>query len=156
MESNLAAVEISDECFKVKNLRVYCGTFNVNGKQPDEHLTSWLCLPNDKQQQPVDIYAIGFQELVDLTTTNLLLRDSGEREAAWIEAINAVLLNDKHFKSSVKYVLYEKLKMFGLFLFVYVNKRLVDKGALKEKLSASVATGLMDMLGNKGFIFLFF
>lgn len=139
---------LEDEYIKYKNLRIYCGTFNVNGKQPDELLAPWLCLQSDKQ---VDIYAIGFQELVDLTTTNLLLRDSNDREQTWINAINNELLNEKNFRhSSSKYVLLDKLRMFGLFMVVYVNQKLVEKNAIKQVLKSYVATGLMDLVGNKG------
>ena len=41
----------------VKRFTCLVGTYNVNGKSPDSHLKSWLA----SDQEPPDIYAIGFQ-----------------------------------------------------------------------------------------------
>lgn len=106
---------IEEEYIELEKLRIYCGTFNVNGKSCDESLTPWLCLNQETKKKAenddainsslpqlpphVDIYAIGFQELVDLTTTNLLISSNSiEKEIAWINAINNELLNEDNFK----------------------------------------------------------
>lgn len=149
---------IEEEYIEIENLKIYCGTFNVNGKACDESLAPWLCLNNDTienlmnvSDKNIDIYAIGFQELVDLNTTNLLLNaGSVEREQAWTNAINNELLNEANFKPPTKYLLVDKLKMFGLFMIVYVKQSLIEKNTIHDLFKSSVATGLMDMLGNKG------
>ena len=94
---------IEEEYTEIDKLKVYCGTFNVNGRICDESLNPWLCLNEISEKSSVgsnvDIYAIGFQELVDLTTTNLLLSSSSvESELAWINAIDNELLNENNFK----------------------------------------------------------
>lgn len=97
-----------EEYIELDNLRIFCGTFNLNGKLCDESLASWLCTSSslnnlESQKSHVDIYAIGFQELVDLTTTNLLISSNSiDKEIAWINAINNQLLNEQNFK--VKYI----------------------------------------------------
>ena len=52
-----------------KSLLVFCGTYNVNGKKLSEPMKPWL-LRGDLP--PPDIYAIGFQEIVDLTVAAVL------------------------------------------------------------------------------------
>lgn len=94
---------IEEEYIEIDKLKVYCGTFNVNGRACDENLNPWLCLSEISESanadSSIDIYALGFQELVDLTTTNLLLSSSSiEREIAWMNSINNVLLNENNFK----------------------------------------------------------
>lgn len=95
---------IEEEYVDIEKLRIYCGTFNVNGQACDESLAPWLCLSTLSSADgkafgdaSVDIYALGFQELVDLTTANLLL-SSSSAEQAWISAINNELLNETNFK----------------------------------------------------------
>jgi phosphatidylinositol-bisphosphatase len=133
-----------DQYTKFKDLRIYCGTYNVNGKSPDEFLSPWLCI-----DESIDIYAIGFQEVVDLTTTSLLLKtDWAEKEESWTNYVNDELLDSKNFKSNPNYKLVSKIRMFGLYLLVYVSEKL-HKKALSEVISSYVATGILTV-GNKG------
>lgn len=150
MDQNIIQIKeelklIEEEYIKYKSIQIYCGTYNVNGKQPDEGLAPWLCL-NDKQ---IDIYAIGFQELVDLTTANLLLKND-LNEQYWINFVENELLNEKNFKHKTKYVLITKIRMFGLFLLIYASEKLASTNSITNVLKSSVATGLMDLVGNKG------
>lgn len=128
-----------------KSLRIYCGTFNVNGKPPDESLAPWLCL-NDKH---IDIYAIGFQELVDLTTVNLL-KQNDSAELCWIYQIEKEICNEKSLRLKAKYKQVCKIRMFGLFLVIYVDEKLLEKNYITNVQRGSLATGLMDLVGNKG------
>ena len=140
---------MEDKFMKTKPLRVYCGTFNVNGKLPDESLRPWLFADH---HNPIDIFALGFQELVDLSTRNLFLASDGyEREQYWINLLNNDMQNENNFRSRAKYKLVGKVRMFGLFLVVYANESLLQKkDCIKEICYSSVATGIMDMVGNKG------
>ena len=77
----------------VKPLRVFVGTWNVNGGQRtrsiaykedsiNDFLTDFVEItqrdrpelidPGKDYSQPVDIYAIGFQEIVDLNASNIM------------------------------------------------------------------------------------
>ena len=47
--------------------RLFTGTWNVNAKKPREDLKSWL-FGQSKAGPTADIYVVGFQEIVDLST----------------------------------------------------------------------------------------
>jgi hypothetical protein len=155
LKANLNAVNqklarLEDKYMTTKPVRVYCGTFNVNGKLPDEDMRPWLCVPCE-DQKPIDIYAIGFQELVDLNTMSLFQpAEANEREAHWTRKLTADMTNEKNFKSRTKYRLVTQTRMFGLFLIVYANEKLFQKGSVQDVCTSYVATGIMDMVGNKG------
>lgn len=129
--------------FLKENLKVFCGTFNVNAKYPSEDLRAWLFV----DPKPVDVYAIGLQEVVDLNTSSFLLQsDWLERENAWVEAINSALIDKEADKN---YILVEKIRMFGLLLLVYVNGQDLVK-SIYEIFKSEVPTGIMETVGNKG------
>jgi hypothetical protein len=144
--------ERESEYMTTKPVRVYCGTFNVNGKLPDECMRPWLCVPC-ADGNPIDIYAIGFQELVDLNTMSLLMQsEASDRESYWINTLNNDMTNENNFKSRTKYRMLTRVRMFGLFLVIYANDRLLEKKNIDEKQvrTSYVACGVMDMVGNKG------
>lgn len=64
--------------------RIFVGTWNVNGQPPTILLTGWLAC----DEEPPDIYAVGFQEL-DLSGTTYLFETP--REDEWRYEYNSVL-----------------------------------------------------------------
>ncbi|CAI5537669.1 unnamed protein product, partial [Closterium sp. Naga37s-1] len=82
-----------------RELRVVTATWNVAGiSDPPSHLdlTDWLSL-----QQPADIIAIGFQEIVPLSTGSVLGMDSEEAVGQW-EALVRRQLNTAAAKAARK------------------------------------------------------
>ena len=135
--SGLTEMSIQEEKYTVhEKYRVFCGSFNVNGKLPEyEDISPWLFLLNDK---PADIYAIGFQELVDLNTTSILMYTDYNSEQTWMTEIEARLSSNfakKHFR------LVNKCRLVGLFLVVYADEDLINQG-ITEVYVSSVATGI--------------
>jgi hypothetical protein len=57
-----------------KNIDVFVGTWNVNGKKVGENLTPWL-RPRGQGKRP-DVYVIGFQEMVELNAQSVLLNQA--------------------------------------------------------------------------------
>lgn len=58
-----------------RNLKFFSGTWNVNGKLPDDSLDAWL-FPGDLT---ADIYAIAFQEIVELTPQQIVQPDPAKK-----------------------------------------------------------------------------
>ncbi len=109
-----------------KEAKVFCGTWNVNGKElPKEPtqtttnstanandgvsgskgslLTSWL-FPNGpciSKEERIDIFAIGFQELVDLDVSNVVLSNHATLTGTvyWREKVEECL-HENRYRSS--------------------------------------------------------
>lgn len=117
-------------------LTVFCGTWNVNGKKSEEDLTDWL------RTKPVpDIYAIGFQEIVDLklsTATSLVVDHQISKH--WEAAIDKVFTEP--------YIKIASEHLVGILLCIYIRPTYLGKFNNVEK--GIVPTGLMGVGGNKG------
>ena len=148
---------------KTRPIRIFCGTFNVNGKSPDESLRPWLCASisssSSGSDRPIDLFAIGFQELVDLNASNAIFQaDANERELLWINLLNREMADESNFKwAAAKYKLVTRVRMFGLFLIVYAREALLaeqeqeqESCCIQDVRTSSVAMGIMEMIGNKG------
>lgn len=70
------------------NLRMFVGTWNVGGKIPHVglNLREWL-----KSPLPVDIYVLGFQEIVPLNAGNVLGAEDCSRTIEWLSLIYQAL-----------------------------------------------------------------
>jgi hypothetical protein len=69
-----------DQFAEVHDIRVVCGTWNANGKNMptlDLDLTPWLACGGG----PADVYAVGAQEMVDLTAANVLTEGKSAKRA---------------------------------------------------------------------------
>ncbi|EGG16677.1 RhoGAP domain-containing protein [Cavenderia fasciculata] len=119
-----------------KNMTIFLGTWNVNGKKPQEPLDPWLCDPAMPLQP--DIYAIGFQEL-DLTAEALLLGDT-TRSLPWEQKILESISNE--------YVKIMSRQLVGILLCVYVKKE--HRQHITMERSDIATVGIMGMMGNKG------
>lgn len=90
------------------------------------------------------MYAVGFQEIVDLNAINVALdnRKTQSRAVQWSDKI-ADCLN-----SVGNYTMISEKHLVGLLLCVFVKKNLVDK--IKDVRTCSTGVGIMGVLGNKG------
>ena len=147
------------EYTKWRTLRVCVGTFNVNGGQhfrsiayKHQSLDDWLldfhlrqpkgCVQaNTDFNVPTDIFAIGFEELVDLKAGNILSTSAAQR-LDWGEELKRVISRD------TPYVLLTSEQLVGVCLFVFVRSRLVND--IRDVAMDSVKTGLGGSAGNKG------
>eukprot|EP01039_Chlorochromonas_danica_P014449 gene14449-16875_t len=78
------------EYLKSAECSLFCGTWNVNAKKQEVGLEDWI-LPAG--QPPADIYAIGFQEIVDLNVVNVGLNSANTIQKAefWQKALSDAL-----------------------------------------------------------------
>ncbi|KAJ8315690.1 hypothetical protein KUTeg_007840 [Tegillarca granosa] len=128
--------EREDEFTYKQNLRVFCGTWNVNGQSPGPSLREWLAV----DPSPPDVYAIGFQEL-DLSNQAYIFSDS-PKETEWQNAVRSSL----HPKAKYKKV--KLIRLVGVMLIVYVKEE--HAAHVKFIDTDSVPTGILGIMGNKG------
>ncbi|KAE8651016.1 type I inositol polyphosphate 5-phosphatase 8 [Cucumis sativus] len=173
--------DIGDESWRIEktsneslDLRMLVGTWNVGGKAPKEglNLRNWLNSPT-----PIDIYVLGFQEIVPLNAGNVLGAEDSGPAAQWVSLIHQALnthdnqrqapqkprhsfsdllaLEDdtgngesRVFPTQRRYCLAASKQMVGIFLCVWVRADLY-KHVSNLKVS-NVGRGVMGFLGNKG------
>ncbi|KAJ8598307.1 hypothetical protein CTAYLR_007549 [Chrysophaeum taylorii] len=125
-------------------VRVACLTWNVNGKNvpaQEVELGEWV-------GGGFEIYAIGVQEMVDLTAVNVVAdgKTAKKRAELWKEMLDEVL--------GEQYSLVAQRHMVGVLLCVYAVawSPAAKFGAAQcvEVSTASATCGVMGVLGNKG------
>ena len=81
------------EYLEFRNLQLFCGTFNANGKSPSTtDVTRWLLGGASDTSQMQDIYVCSFQEIVDLNAANVIAEGhSAKRTSQWAEIIGDTL-----------------------------------------------------------------
>ena len=105
-------------------LTVCVGNYNINGGKhfksvvfKDASLGDWLTDLNNADQ--VDIYAVGFEEMVDLDTKNIV-NTSGENARLWCQELLATL--NKNTSDQFSLVTYTQL--VGVCLYVFIRSKL--------------------------------
>jgi len=121
-----------------KNLNIFCGTWNVNAKDPNDEVKSWL---EQNEKFKPDILALGFQEIVDLNAVNLLIDSDADKK--WEDKIIETLPEGK-------YELLCSERLVGILLLVYVAKDKIPWIPKSEIVSSHVGVGLFGHAGNKG------
>ncbi|CAL6410326.1 unnamed protein product [Bathycoccus prasinos] len=144
--------------------RIRANTFNANGKKPNEKLDvrDWLMNDDGDDDAVVDVYAVGFQEIVPLQVQKVLKVQDVERDARmWDEKILRCL-NSVSARNGVGggYVKITSVQLVGVYLTIFVREELIRKGSIRERpIATKVATGFslgfgtgsMNVkLGNKG------
>lgn len=120
---------------------IFIGTWNVNAKKQEGSLQEWL-LPTSSR---ADIYAVGFQEIVDLNAMNVALNSNNTQQRAqfWNESITDCLKS-----SGFNYKMVAEKYMVGLYLVVFVKDNLYHQ--VRDARTSNLGVGLMGMMGNKG------
>lgn len=163
-----ASTEILREmCVRYKDyththpIRIAVGTYNVNGGKhfrsvvyKDVSLSDWLLDPICQVKKrslvdvstsgddiPVDIFAIGFQEIVDLNASNIMAASS-ENANLWAEELEKVLSRD------YPYVLLTYVQLVGVCLYVFVRSDMIN--FVRDVAVDTVKTGFGGAAGNKG------
>ncbi|XP_013387463.1 synaptojanin-1 isoform X2 [Lingula anatina] len=153
-----------EEYTKPSSLRISVGTWNVNGQprfrsiaHKNESLEDWLLdAPKITKSNrpdlidesvdydyPVDIFAIGFEEIVDLNASNIMSAStSNQRE--WSAEIQKTISRDH------KYVLLTSAQLVGVCLFIFIRPQ--HAPYIRDVAVDTIKTGLGGAAGNKGAI----
>lgn len=157
--------EMCNRCYEyvyTEKIRVAVGTYNVNGGKhfrsvahKDISLRDWLLdapkmsksrslvdVTNDQDKSTmIDIFAIGFEEIVDLNAGNIVAA-STENAKAWAEELQKALSRDE------TYVLITYMQLVGVCLYLFVHKK--HAPYVRDVALDSVKTGFGGATGNKG------
>ena len=97
---------------------------------------------NNKKEK-VDFFAVGFEEMVDLDTKNIVSA-SGENARLWSQE----LLETLNKKPGLSYSLVTYTQLVGVCLYLFVRTELAH--LVREVLVEQVKTGMGGTTGNKG------
>ncbi|TKY85699.1 hypothetical protein EX895_005239 [Sporisorium graminicola] len=132
-----------DEYSSSRDISIFAGTYNLNGKAPGESLIPWL-FP-DGEDQESDIFVIAFQEIVQLTPQQILMTDP-DKIRIWEAKIMETIARRRSARS--RYILLRSEQLVGTALVILIKQELVNDVRLVE--AATRKTGLKGMSGNKG------
>ncbi|XP_049598668.1 synaptojanin-1 isoform X9 [Syngnathus scovelli] len=140
-----------------KPIRVCVGTWNVNGGKQfrsiafrNQTLNDWLLdAPKiaghpefqDSKANPVDIFAIGFEEMVELNAGNIVSA-STTNQKLWAAELQ------KNISRDHKYVLLASEQLVGVCLFVFIRPQ--HAPFIRDVAVDTVKTGMGGATGNKG------
>uniref|UniRef100_A0A4W3IK78 Synaptojanin-1 n=1 Tax=Callorhinchus milii TaxID=7868 RepID=A0A4W3IK78_CALMI len=140
-----------------KHIRICVGTWNVNGGKQfrsiafkNQTLTDWLLdAPKlagvqdfqDKKDKPVDIFAIGFEEMVELNAGNIVSA-STTNQKVWAAELQKTISRD------LKYVLLASEQLVGVCLFIFIRPQ--HAPYIRDVAVDTVKTGMGGATGNKG------
>ncbi len=131
-----------NEYSRTQNINIFSGTWNLNAKKPGESLDAWLFPPDTMEP---DIYAISFQEIVELSPGQILATDPAKRRM-WETSIMDAFEQRKRKKS--EYLLFRSEQLVGTALIVVVKSTITQ--SIRNVESATKKTGLQGLSGNKG------
>lgn len=140
-----------------KKIRVCVGTWNVNGGKQfrsiafrNQTLSDWLLdAPKkaghpefqDSKTQPADIFAIGFEEMVELNAGNIVSA-STTNQKLWAAELQ------KNISRDHKYVLLASEQLVGVCLFIFIRPQ--HAAFIRDVAVDTVKTGMGGATGNKG------
>ncbi|XP_062869631.1 synaptojanin-1 isoform X2 [Trichomycterus rosablanca] len=140
-----------------KKIRVCVGTWNVNGGKQfrsiayrNQTLNDWLLdAPKkaghlevqDSKVQPPDIFAIGFEEMVELNAGNIVSA-STTNQKLWAAELQKSISRDH------KYVLLASEQLVGVCLFIFIRPQ--HAAFIRDVAVDTVKTGMGGATGNKG------
>uniref|UniRef100_A0A8C5PHL4 Synaptojanin-1 n=1 Tax=Leptobrachium leishanense TaxID=445787 RepID=A0A8C5PHL4_9ANUR len=142
---------------KPRKIRICVGTWNVNGGKQfrsiafkNQTLTDWLLdAPKiagiqefqDRRSKPTDIFAIGFEEMVELNAGNIV-NASTTNQKLWAAELQKTISRDN------KYVLLASEQLVGVCLFIFIRPQ--HAPFIRDVAVDTVKTGMGGATGNKG------
>jgi hypothetical protein len=149
--SDYVSIELnrrSEEFTSFKNIGIWVGTFNLNGRTEgiDYDLSPWLFPPSIGSAQP-EIYVVAFQEIVELSPQQIMNSDP-TRKGLWENAVKETLNRRQASLGGEKYVLLRSGQLVGAALCIFVRSSSLKH--IKNVEGSVKKTGLSGMAGNKG------
>ena len=139
--------DLREEFCDLEKIKIYVGTWNTAStdfnKIKDINLDAWL-KPKNPELIP-DIYFIGFQEVIELSATNVIMNTEEKQQqilSEWDKKINETIQKVGKYEKLVE------MNLVGINLYFYI---LEDKKEKVKNISKKIVkTGLGGATGNKG------
>lgn len=135
---NLISAVRTAEYTSTKDIRIWTGTLNLNGriKGLNEDLTPWLCPKSNDAYRDSHIVAVGFQEIVELSPQQIMSTDPARRRE-WERVVKKALNANAKEKGVEEYVLLRGGQLVGASLLIYVKVSMLNsiknvEGSLKK------------------------
>ena len=162
-EVNFELLNRKKQYTKFNDCFIFIGTYNLSGKSIDNaiDLVTWLMSYKDNplnQEHNLnninpDFYILGFQEIVDLNSANLLIKSNTDKKDKLKSLINNLLLTSFQ-NNNDSYQFMKELDLVGLYVLIFVKSSLINY--IKNFDYQIIKTGLKGTLGNKGSLLLRF
>uniref|UniRef100_A0A8C5KMJ8 Synaptojanin-2 n=1 Tax=Jaculus jaculus TaxID=51337 RepID=A0A8C5KMJ8_JACJA len=151
-----AMTERQSEFTNFKRVRIAMGTWNVNGGKQfrsnllgTAELADWLldapqlsgAVDNQDDGSPADVFAVGFEEMVELSAGNIVNASTTNRKM-WGEQLQ------KAISRSHRYILLTSAQLVGVCLYIFVRPYHVP--FIRDVAIDTVKTGMGGKAGNKG------
>ncbi|XP_014446119.1 synaptojanin-2 isoform X3 [Tupaia chinensis] len=150
-----AMTERQSEFTTFKRIRIATGTWNVNGGKQfrsnllgTAELADWLLdspklsgAADSQDSSPADIFAVGFEEMVELSAGNIVNASTTNRKM-WGEQLQ------KAISRSHRYILLTSAQLVGVCLYIFVRPYHVP--FIRDVAIDTVKTGMGGKAGNKG------
>ena len=149
-------MEAKEESYlTLKDLKVFCGTWNVAAKKPENiDLSQWLLPPEDVSSSSSshdpdahpDLFVVGFQEIVDLNAMNVAMDLQSQRRGDfWRDKIAECLSSGI---SSCRYLPVLTKHLVGILLCVFAKDSIAPE--IYDVRSCTAGVGVLGFVGNKG------
>ena len=108
-------------------IRMWVGTMNLNGKSNGlrQDLWPWLHPPSEEGEPLPEIFAVGFQEIVDLSPQQIMSTDPARRQE-WEVAVKRCLNKNAAASESEEYVLLRGGQLVGASLSIFVKSNVLQ------------------------------
>ncbi|SCV05979.1 LANO_0H19394g1_1 [Lachancea nothofagi CBS 11611] len=126
-----------------KNISIFAGTFNVNGKTQEGDISEWLFPGGTGPDQLADVYVLGFEEVVELSPGQMLSTDPYAKqfwEKKIIETLNSA--------GNKRYMHAWGGQLGGVLLVLFISESEYSK--VKHLEGDVKKTGFGGMSSNKG------
>lgn len=121
-----------------KDINIWAGTFNLNGRSTGltADLSPWLCPDTGSRLEIPHIVAVGFQEIVELSPQQIMSTEPTRRQA-WERAVKKTLNANALKRGSEEYVLLRGGQLVGACLSIFVKVSILShiknvEGSLKK------------------------
>lgn len=127
------------------DINLFVGTYNISAANPMNQnidLSSWLFPPQNLDHGLPDVYAIGFQEMIELNAGSILSADNS-KPLQW-----AKVLGEQLNSQNEQFLLLRTESIASMSLFLFVKKSQVHN--VTQVAGSSKKTGLGGIAANKG------